>query len=157
VAGERFCVRNSGAFAVVEGVGDHGCEYMTGGCVVVLGPTGVNFAAGMSGGVAYVLDPDGNFADRCNKAMVSLEKVELSKNEMTPHDFKGDMLDHDEMRLKTLIERHVHYTDSDVAKSLLGRWEEARGEFVKVMPDDYRRALLEMKSDQTETRSETHG
>ena len=76
---------------------------------------------------------------------------------MTPHDFKGDMLDHDEMRLKTLIERHAHYTDSDVAKSLLARWEEARGEFVKVMPDDYRRALLEMKSDQTETRSETHG
>ena len=157
VAGERFCVRNSGAFAVVEGVGDHGCEYMTGGCVVVLGPTGVNFAAGMSGGLAYVHDPDGVFADRCNKAMVSLEKVEPAKNAMTPHDFKGDMLDHDEMRLKTLIERHAHYTDSDVAKSLLARWEEARGEFVKVMPDDYRRALLEMKSDQTETRSETHG
>jgi glutamate synthase (NADPH/NADH) large chain len=157
VAGERFCVRNSGAFAVVEGVGDHGCEYMTGGCVVVLGPTGVNFAAGMSGGLAYVHDPDGIFADRCNKAMVSLEKVEPAKNAMTPHDFKGDMLDHDEMRLKTLIERHAHYTDSDVAKSLLARWEEARGEFVKVMPDDYRRALLEMKSDQTETRSETHG
>jgi glutamate synthase (NADPH/NADH) large chain len=157
VAGERFCVRNSGAFAVVEGVGDHGCEYMTGGCVVVLGPTGVNFAAGMSGGLAYVHDPDGIFADRCNKAMVSLEKVKPAKNAMTPHDFKGDMLDHDEMRLKTLIERHAHYTDSDVAKSLLARWEEARGEFVKVMPDDYRRALLEMKSDQTETRSETHG
>jgi glutamate synthase (NADPH/NADH) large chain len=157
VAGERFCVRNSGAFAVVEGVGDHGCEYMTGGCVVVLGPTGVNFAAGMSGGLAYVHDPDGIFADRCNKAMVSLEKIEPAKNAMTPHDFKGDMLDHDEMRLKTLIERHAHYTDSDVAKSLLARWEEARGEFVKVMPDDYRRALLEMKSDQTETRSETHG
>jgi glutamate synthase (NADPH/NADH) large chain len=157
VAGERFCVRNSGAFAVVEGVGDHGCEYMTGGCVVVLGPTGVNFAAGMSGGLAYVHDPDGIFADRCNKAMVSLEKVEPAKNAMTPHDFKGDMLDHDEMRLKTLIERHAHYTDSDVAKSLLARWGEARGEFVKVMPDDYRRALLEMKSDQTETRSETHG
>lgn len=157
VAGERFCVRNSGAFAVVEGTGDHGCEYMTGGCVVVLGSTGVNFAAGMSGGLAYVHDPDGSFSSRCNKSMVTLEKVEPSRATMTPHDFKGDMLNHDEMRLKTMIERHVHYTDSDIAKSLLARWEEARGEFVKVMPEDYRRALLEMKSEQAETRSETHG
>jgi len=147
VAGERFAVRNSGAFAVVEGVGDHGCEYMTGGCVVVLGHTGVNFAAGMSGGVAYVHDPEGRFPIRCNQDMVDLETVEPAEGQMPADDFKGAMLEHDDMRLKTLIERHVHYTDSDVAKGLLARWEDARREFVKVMPQDYRRALLELRAE----------
>ncbi|MGZ0190582.1 MAG: GltB/FmdC/FwdC-like GXGXG domain-containing protein, partial [Alphaproteobacteria bacterium] len=158
IAGERFAVRNSGAFAVVEGVGDHGAEYMTGGCVVVLGQTGVNFAAGMSGGVAYVHDPDGRFPVRCNQSMADLEKVEPATKAMEPHAFKGEMLDHDEMRLKTLIERHLHYTDSDVARALLARWDEARAEFVKVMPRDFRRALTEMQAeDAAEGRSETHG
>ncbi len=158
VAGERFAVRNSGAFAVVEGVGDHGAEYMTGGCVVVLGPTGVNFAAGMSGGLAYVHDPEGRFPDRCNQSMVELETVEKASGPMAPHDFKGAMLEHDEHRLKTLIERHQHYTDSGVAKELLARWDEARTEFVKVMPTDFRRALTEMQAeDAAEARSEAHG
>ena len=158
VGGERFAVRNSGAFAVVEGVGDHGCEYMTGGCVVVLGPTGVNFAAGMSGGLGYVHDPDGAFAERCNQSMVDLEEVAPATGPMAPEDFKGAMLEHDEMRLKTLIERHAHYTDSAVAKGLLERWDEARTEFVKVMPRDYRRALLEIQAeDAAAGRSEAHG
>ena len=157
VGGERFGVRNSGAFAVVEGVGDHGAEYMTGGCLVVLGETGVNFAAGMSGGVAYVHDPNGRFRDRCNLSMVDLEAVEKASGAMSSHDFKGSMLEHDEMRLKTLIERHIHYTDSAVGKDLLGRWDTAIGEFVKVMPQDYRRALLEMQAESAAKGSEAHG
>ena len=157
VGGERFGVRNSGAFAVVEGVGDHGAEYMTGGCLVVLGETGVNFAAGMSGGVAYVHDPNGRFRDRCNLSMVDLETVEKASGPMASHDFKGAMLEHDEMRLKTLIERHIHYTDSAIGKDLLGRWDTAIGEFVKVMPQDYRRALLELQADSAAKGSEAHG
>ncbi|MBT6312551.1 MAG: glutamate synthase subunit alpha, partial [Alphaproteobacteria bacterium] len=157
VGGERFGVRNSGAFAVVEGVGDHGAEYMTGGCLVVLGETGVNFAAGMSGGVAYVHDPNGRFRDRCNLSMVDLETVEKASGPMASHDFKGAMLEHDEMRLKTLIERHIHYTDSAIGKDLLGRWDIAIGEFVKVMPQDYRRALLELQADSAAKGSEAHG
>ncbi len=157
VGGERFGVRNSGAFAGVEGVGDHGAEYMTGGCLVVLGETGVNFAAGMSGGVAYVHDPNGRFRDRCNLSMVDLETVEKASGPMASHDFKGAMLEHDEMRLKTLIERHIHYTDSAIGKDLLGRWDIAIGEFVKVMPQDYRRALLELQADSAAKGSEAHG
>ncbi len=126
MAGERFCVRNSGVEAVVEAVGDHGCEYMTGGRVVVLGNTGRNFAAGMSGGVAYVLDVKGDFPTRCNKQMVSLEKVE-----------KGAEAD----ALRAMIERHARYTDSRLAKHLLGLWEEILPKFVKVMPKDYKRVL----------------
>ncbi len=142
VAGERFCVRNSGASAVVEGVGDHGCEYMTGGTVVVLGQTGRNFAAGMSGGVAYVLDADGLFSKRCNLAMVSLEKVE-------PADTVGDSAAHhkgqpDEVTLKALLEKHAAYTGSLSAKTMLENWNEYRGKFVKVMPNEYKRALIEM-------------
>jgi glutamate synthase domain-containing protein 2/glutamate synthase domain-containing protein 1/glutamate synthase domain-containing protein 3 len=130
LAGERFAVRNSGAWTVVEGVGDHGCEYMTGGRVVVLGPTGRNFAAGMSGGVAYVLDEDGSFAaERCNTGMVGLD--ELS--------------DADAAELRGLIEEHQRRTDSPVAARVLERWQEllAAGAFVKVMPHDYKRVLLE--------------
>ena len=142
VAGERFCVRNSGASAVVEGVGDHGCEYMTGGTVVVLGQTGRNFAAGMSGGVAYVLDEDGLFGKRCNLAMVSLEKVEPAdtvSNSAAQH--KGQA---DEITLKALIEKHAAYTGSVGAQTMLDNWNEYRGKFVKVMPNEYKRALIEM-------------
>ncbi len=126
VAGERFAVRNSGAMAVVEGTGDHGCEYMTGGRVVVIGPTGRNFAAGMSGGIAYVYDPDGDFETRCNLEMVALEKLD------EPEDL--DLV-------RGLIERHIEYTASAVARGLLKQWPEIAAKFVKIMPKDYKRAL----------------
>ncbi|MGV6859170.1 MAG: glutamate synthase large subunit [bacterium] len=122
-AGERFCVRNSGATAVVEGIGDHGCEYMTGGMAVILGRTGRNFGAGMSGGVAYVLDSDKDFADKCNMEMIALE------------DLSAD----DETMLKNLVSEHAERTDSSIAKGLLANWETARSQFVKVMPVDYKR------------------
>jgi glutamate synthase (NADPH/NADH) large chain len=141
VAGERFCVRNSGATAVVEGVGNHGCEYMTGGTVVVLGVTGQNFAAGMSGGVAYVYDEDGLFAKRCNMSMVALEKVEAA-------DAAVGKVQHlnqpDEVTLKTLIEKHANYTGSVRAQALLADWAASRSKFVKVMPIEYKRALTEL-------------
>ncbi len=148
VAGERFCVRNSGAFCVVEGVGDHGGEYMTGGCMVVLGPTGMNFAAGMSGGLAYVFDPDNQFEDRCNPEMVSLERID--PDEAAPADplevmIKGvPQLKHHIHRLRLLIERHAHYTGSTVAQNILDNFDEMVGKFVVVMPNDFRRALNEM-------------
>ena len=158
VAGERFAVRNSGAIAVVEGVGDHGCEYMTGGVVVVLGATGRNFAAGMSGGVAYVLDESGDFAKRCNMAMVELEPVpeEDDMMEKLHHhggdlahkgrvDVSGDMTRHDEERLYQLISNHLHYTGSTRAKQILDAWADYRPKFRKVMPVEYRRALEEME------------
>jgi glutamate synthase (ferredoxin) len=130
MAGERFCVRNSGVQAVVESVGDHGCEYMTGGRVVVLGPTGRNFAAGMSGGVAYVLDETGEFPPRCNLQMVSLEKLE----------------DSDEIeQVWKMIQRHQSYTKSARAAQVLAAWERMVPKFVKVMPKDYKRVLESMK------------
>ncbi len=157
IAGERFAVRNSGAIAVVEGVGDHGCEYMTGGIAVVLGGTGRNFAAGMSGGIAYVLDEDGQFARRCNMAMVELEPVpeEDDLMEKLHHcggdiafqgrvDISSDMTSHDEERLLQLISNHLHYTGSPRARLILDKWEDYRPKFVKVMPVEYRRALREM-------------
>jgi glutamate synthase (ferredoxin) len=125
MAGERFCVRNSGVSTVVEGVGDHGCEYMTGGRVVVLGATGRNFAAGMSGGVAYILDEKGDFATRCNKQMVGLEKPDAA----------------DAAELRGLIERHAELTGSQKAKKLLANWDAALAKFIKVMPKDYKRVL----------------
>jgi glutamate synthase domain-containing protein 3 len=131
IAAERFCVRNSGATAIVEGIGDHGCEYMTGGRVVVLGRTGRNFAAGMSGGVAYVLDEAGDFDARCNKEMVGLETLEA---------------DEDIAELKTLIEKHAAYTGSTVAQRLLADWQNSLKKFVKVMPTDYKRVLLAQKA-----------
>ena len=145
VAGERFAVRLSGATAVVEGVGDHGCEYMTGGTVVVLGKTGRNFAAGMSGGIAYVYDEDGQFAQRCNKASVKLEKV-------LPHDefvasvspgiwHKGQS---DDQLLRNLVEAHSRWTGSQRARDLLDNWGDARAKFVKVFPTEYQRALGEI-------------
>ncbi|MCU0869137.1 MAG: glutamate synthase-related protein, partial [Burkholderiales bacterium] len=145
VAGERFCVRNSGATAVVEGVGDHGCEYMTGGTVVVLGATGRNFAAGMSGGIAYVHDDDGSFASRCNLSMVTLEPL-LSEAEQEARVARD--LWHlgraDELVLKDLIERHAKLSGSARAKALLDDWAGARTKFVKVFPTEYRRALGEL-------------
>ena len=158
VAGERFAVRNSGAVTVVEGTGDHGCEYMTGGIAVVIGQTGRNFAAGMSGGVAYVLDEDGTFRSRCNLAMVDLEPVPEEENLMQKihhhggdlewHgrvDISGDMTKHDDERLQQLIANHMHYTGSTRAKQILENWEVMRPKFVKVMPVEYRRALHEME------------
>ena len=145
VAGERFAVRNSGAQAVVEGVGDHGCEYMTGGTVAVLGLTGRNFAAGMSGGIAYVYDVDGDFTRRCNMAMVEFEPV-LSENEQqarVARDF-WHLGYCDEPLLKGLIERHARHTGSSRAHRILENWAEHRLRFVKVFPKEYRRALGEL-------------
>ncbi len=141
VAGERFCVRNSGASTVVEGVGNHGCEYMTGGTVVVLGLTGQNFAAGMSGGVAYVYDLDGLFGKRCNMSMVAFEKVEAAEAGVGKVQHLNQP---DEVILKTLIEKHITLTDSTRAKQILADWKNAREKFVKVMPIEYKRALTEL-------------
>jgi len=137
-AGERFAVRNSGAETVVEGVGDHGCEYMTGGVVVVLGPTGRNFAAGMSGGVAFVLDEQEVFERLCNRDMVSLEAVE-----------SGD----DVALLRGTVERHLGWTGSSVAQRVLEDWEELLPKFVKVMPNDLKRVLEERQEAQLEVAS----
>jgi len=130
MAGERFCVRNSGVTAVVEGVGDHGCEYMTGGYAVILGPTGRNFAAGMSGGIAYVYDPENNFSINCNKEMVDFDPLE---NE-------------DLMRIKKLIKNHQNFTNSGIAKIILDNFENAVQSFIKVMPKDYKKVLLKNKA-----------
>jgi glutamate synthase (NADPH/NADH) large chain len=140
VAGERFGVRLSGASAVVEGTGDHGCEYMTGGTVVVLGRTGRNFAAGMSGGVAYVYDEDGHFAGRCNTSMVGLDKV-VPRDEQTGPAVGLHAEMADEVVLKKLIEDHHRWTGSLRARELLDHWSEARGKFVKVYPHEYKRVL----------------
>jgi len=141
VAGERFCVRNSGASAVVEGVGDHGCEYMTGGIMVCLGTTGRNFAAGMSGGMAYVFDEAGSFAEHCNMEMVEIETVEAD-GQVDAVKVGTDLTRYDETRLKQMIENHKRYTNSSVAKRILENWEASREKFVKVMPVDYKRALV---------------
>ena len=164
VAGERFAVRNSGATAVVEGVGDHGCEYMTGGIVVVLGESGRNFAAGMSGGIAYVLDERGDFEQRCNLAMVELEPVAAEDEALEQLDHQGgdlethgrvdvshDMTRFDALRLYQLIQKHVHYTASARGKEILENWNATLPKFVKVMPVDYRRALQEMQATQSTT------
>src|SRR5262249_20119428 len=130
LAGERFAVRNSGAKAVVEGIGDHGCEYMTGGVVVILGPTGRNFAAGMSGGIAFIYDPDDVFRDQCNHEMVDLIPVE---------DYKDIAL------LSNLVNRHVLYTGSKTGDAIVNDFSAALGRFVKVFPRDYRRVLERSK------------
>jgi glutamate synthase (NADPH) large chain len=155
-------VRNSGAMAVIEGAGDHCCEYMTGGIVVVLGRTGRNFAAGMSGGIAYVLDEDGTFASRCNMAMVELEP--MPREEATSerfyhhmHDLEShgrvevldDMTRHDVERLHFLISRHARFTGSARAAQILAGWSEWCLKFRKVMPLEYRRALAEMDKART--------
>jgi len=145
VGGERFAVRLSGATAVVEGTGDHGCEYMTGGTVAVLGKTGRNFAAGMSGGIAYVYDEDGQFASRCNTAMVSLDKVLPATEQAATLDkaiwHRGES---DEAQLKKLLEDHNRWTGSKRARELLDNWSTSRAKFVKVFPNEYKRALGEI-------------
>jgi glutamate synthase (NADPH) large chain len=130
LAGERFAVRNSGASAVVEGLGDHGCEYMTGGVVVVLGDTGRNFGAGMSGGYAFVLDDKNQFTSLCNPAMVELQKVESKA---------------DQEELKELIARHRDFTGSTVASAILKDWDNQLSQFIKVMPYEYQRVLAQIK------------
>ena len=129
IAGERFCVRNSGAHAIVEGVGDHGCEYMTGGRAIILGETGRNFAAGMSGGIAYVLDEKGTFP-----RLVNLEMVELEP-----------LVDEDLEYIQMMVAKHSHFTGSTVGQRVLDRWNELSTKFVKIMPTDYKRALAELK------------
>ncbi len=148
VGGERFAVRNSGALAIVEGTGDHGCEYMTGGIVVVLGSTGRNFAAGMSGGIAYIFDEAGDFEKRCNKAMVQLEKISPAiTSEMTSvEQAMQNMLGDDAARLKLLIQRHYQFTQSTRAKQILDNWAQSLPKFIKVMPIDYRKALEQLQS-----------
>jgi glutamate synthase (NADPH/NADH) large chain len=163
IAGERFAVRNSGAVVVVEGAGDHCCEYMTGGVVVVLGLVGRNFAAGMSGGIAYVLDEDGTFEKRCNLSMIELEPITAEEEatsrslhqsgDLEGHglvDVMGDLVHNDSERLKHLIERHAHYTGSTRAKTILDNWAEYLPKFRKVMPVEYRQALAEMARAQAE-------
>ena len=162
VAGERFAVRNSGAVAVVEGCGDHGCEYMTGGVVAVLGRTGRNFAAGMSGGIAYVYDERGEFAKLCNPAQVDLIPISAEPDEEEgagrPQQRTngvtdlgmGDMLRHDAERLKIVLERHALHTGSKRARALLDDWANSVGKFVKVMPRDYARALRQMEAERRE-------
>ncbi|MBM3386362.1 MAG: glutamate synthase subunit alpha [Betaproteobacteria bacterium] len=147
VAGERFAVRLSGASAVVEGTGDHGCEYMTGGTVAVLGKTGRNFGAGMSGGIAYVYDEDGQFASRCNTAMVSLDKVLTAAEQEAQIDRKVWHRDQsDEAQLRKLLEEHHKWTGSQRARELLDNWATARAKFVKVFPNEYKRALAEINA-----------
>ncbi len=161
VAGERFAVRNSGAVAVVEGVGDHGCEYMTGGCVLVIGDTGRNFAAGMSGGVAYVLDETGDFAQRCNLAMVDLQPVPDEEATIERlHHHGGDLEAHglvdvtahmdknDATRIFELLSRHCKYTSSSRAKTIIDNWARYLPKFVKVMPVEYARALADLEKAQ---------
>ena len=142
MAAERFAVRNSGAQAVVEGVGDHGCEYMTGGRVVVLGPTGRNFAAGMSGGIAYIWDTHGTFEGRCNLDMVSLLKV---KDPQERHD------------VRQMIQRHHAYTGSEVAKRVLETWDFSIQQFIKVMPNDFARVLREQEEREKAKQLEEQG
>jgi len=153
VAGERFAVRLSGATAVVEGTGDHGCEYMTGGTVAVLGKTGRNFAAGMSGGIAYVFDDDGSFASRCNTSMVTLDKLlpaheqEASQDRAIWHRVaSASEAQTDEVILKKLIEDHHRWTGSQRARDILDHWADSRAKFVKVFPKEYRRALSELNA-----------
>jgi len=161
VAGERFAVRNSGAIAVVEGCGDHGCEYMTGGVVVVLGDTGRNFAAGMSGGIAYVYDERGMFSKLCNHAAVDLEPVGVAelglaeepgrprqRGSSVQDNGMGDPLRFDAERLRILVEKHLLFTGSERARALLDDWDAALSRFVKVLPRDYKRALLELRAEE---------
>jgi glutamate synthase (NADPH/NADH) large chain/glutamate synthase (ferredoxin) len=153
VAGERFAVRLSGATAVVEGTGDHGCEYMTGGTAVVLGKTGRNFAAGMSGGIAYVYDEDGQFASRCNTAMVSLGPVAAASEQSAAARSRLHRDQPDETLLRKLLQDHNRWTGSRRARELLDNWAVARTKFVKVFPNEYKRALAEMYEREVEEAS----
>ncbi|HQS32857.1 glutamate synthase-related protein [Polaromonas sp.] len=155
VAGERFAVRLSGATAVVEGTGDHGCEYMTGGTVAVLGKTGRNFAAGMSGGVAYVYDEDGQFASRCNTSMVSMDKVVTTAEQHLHDKAEWHVGQSDEELLKRLLQDHNRWTGSKRARELLDHWAQSRLKFVKVFPNEYKKALIERKERRLEAATET--
>jgi glutamate synthase (NADPH/NADH) large chain len=148
IAGERFAVRNSGATAVVEGSGDHCCEYMTGGIVIVLGKVGRNFGAGMSGGIAYVLDEEDNFKQLYNSEMIELEKI-INSDENVVSD---NLLKHDKERLRSLIENHFRYTNSPKAKNILDNFDNYLPKFIKVMPTEYKKVLIKMyaKKDQSE-------
>ena len=153
IAGERFAVRNSGATAVVEGSGDHCCEYMTGGIIVVLGKVGRNFGAGMSGGIAYVLDEDNNFKDLYNSEMIELEKINNSDEKI----FTDNLLIHDKERLKNLIENHHRYTNSPKAKRILDNFENYLPKFIKVMPTEYKRVLMDMYSNKETSKDTVKG
>jgi glutamate synthase (NADPH/NADH) large chain len=157
IAGERFAVRNSGALAVVEGAGDHACEYMTGGVVAILGPVGRNFAAGMSGGIAYVYDPDGMLETQCNRASVELEPIDPAGSSYghgaprqagssVEDNGMGDPLRYDAERLRIILERHLLATGSERARAILADWPAALQHFVKVVPPEYRRALQELET-----------
>jgi glutamate synthase (NADPH/NADH) large chain len=148
IAGERFAVRNSGATSVVEGCGDHGCEYMTGGSVVILGNTGRNFAAGMSGGIAYIYDKDNNFRNNCNMGMVSLEKILVNQEnqKISEKQLKYEMLDFDEQRLKILISKHVKKTNSIIGKSIIKNWSISLDKFIKVVPNDFKKVLKDQQN-----------
>ena len=141
IAGERFAVRNSGATAVIEGAGDHCCEYMTGGIVVVLGDVGRNFGAGMSGGIAYILDKNNELKDLYNPQMIELENIE--NNNENIEELSDNHLFNDSQRLKKLITNHLHYTDSKKADEILNNFEEYISKFKKVMPVEYKKVLLE--------------
>nr|MCH9765901.1 glutamate synthase subunit alpha [Alphaproteobacteria bacterium] len=171
IAGERFAVRNSGAVAVVEGTGDHCCEYMTGGVAVILGATGRNFAAGMSGGIAYVYDEAGTFENQLNKELVEVEAIEIDPSIVAKQattngsaanhplaPLLADMRQQDAQRLHALITRHAHYTNSAKAQQILGNWPNAITKFKKIMPIEYRRALNELAKTQatTETSASTN-
>ena len=148
IAGERFAVRNSGATSVVEGCGDHGCEYMTGGSVVILGNTGRNFAAGMSGGIAYIFDNDNSFRNNCNMGMVSLEKILVNQEnqKISEKQLKYEMLDFDEQRLKILISKHVKKTNSSIGKLIINNWSSSLEKFIKVVPNDFKKVLKDQQN-----------
>ena len=150
IAGERFAVRNSGAIATVEGTGDHCCEYMTGGIVMVLGKTGVNFAAGMSGGIAYVFDEDGEFEKKCNLNMVKLESIKVTKSVDQSRIFeKSSLLEDDDLRIRVLLQKHIHYTNSKKAKRILDDFNVNLKKFVKVLPTDFKDALIRYENSNT--------
>ena len=148
IAGERFAVRNSGATSVVEGCGDHGCEYMTGGSVVILGNTGRNFAAGMSGGIAYIYDKDNSFRNNCNMGMVSLEKILVNQEnqKISEKQLKYEMLDFDEQRLKILISKTCQKTNSIIGKSIIKNWSSSLEKFIKVVPNDFKKVLKDQQN-----------
>ena len=142
VAGERFAVRNSGAITVVEGTGDHCCEYMTGGIVMVLGETGVNFGAGMSGGIAYIYDKNNTFEGKCNKTMVEVQKIKLSNDSDQNNVFdKNTLLEKDDLRIKLMLKRHINYTNSPKAREILDNFDSNISKFYKVFPLDFKNAL----------------
>ena len=157
-AGERFCVRNSGAIAVVEGVGDHGCEYMTGGIVVCIGTVGRNFAAGMSGGVAYLYDPKNEINNYLNSEMVKVENLDIrNKNTKKPDSesffsVSDDILVDDDLRIKYLLDKHIEYTNSNLAKKIVENWSNTLKSFKKIMPVDYKKVLLDNKNNNLQSK-----